>query len=110
MTSPTRVLLVSGDLAARARVEAATERVGGELRTCRLEDLSRVLKEEQFDLVVGDLDSGGTSLIEALRDHPTRVVGYYSHVDDELGRTARAAGLEPIPRGRFWRELDVIIG
>ncbi|MGH2693678.1 MAG: hypothetical protein ACRDJJ_02570 [Actinomycetota bacterium] len=105
-----RVLLVGGDLSARARLEAAAQRTGSELRTCRLEDVAEAVGAEPIDLVVADLDSGREIVVEALRDVTTRVVGFYSHVDTALGEAAKAAGIEAVPRGRFWRELDDLFG
>lgn len=104
-----RVLLVGGDLSARARLDAAAQRAGWDLRTCRPEDAGEVLRAESIDLVVADLDSGRNVALEALRDVPARVVGFYSHVDTALGDAARAAGVEAVPRGRFWRDLEELL-
>jgi DNA-binding response OmpR family regulator len=109
MTRMKRVLLVGGDLSARARLEAAAERTGAELRTCRPEDAAEAALREPVDLIVVDLDSGRESALEALRDVPARTVGFYSHVDTELAEAAKAAGVEAVPRGRFWRQLDELL-
>jgi hypothetical protein len=104
-----RVLLVGGDLSARARLDAAAQRAGWDLRTCRPEDAAEVVGAEPVDLVVADLDSGRDVALEALRDVAVRVVGFYSHVDTALGEAATVAGVEAVPRGRFWRELDDLL-
>lgn len=109
MVDMKRVLLVGGDLSARARVEAAAKRAGWELRTCRTDDVADVVRGESVDLVIADLDSGRDVVLEALRGVAPRVVGFYSHVDAALGEAATAAGVEALPRGRFWRELDELL-
>ena len=103
------MLLVGSDLSARARLEAAAQRAGWDLRTCRPDDAAEVVRREPVDLIVADLDYGRDVALEALRDVTARVVGFYSHVDATLGEAARAAGVEAVPRGRFWRELDELL-
>lgn len=70
---------------------------------------------EPADLVVVDLDEGGPEVLEELaaaRERgllPRRVLGYFSHVSQEVGAAARDAGVEVYPRGRFWRELTSLL-
>lgn len=64
-------------------------------------------------LVVLDLDGAGSVLeeidvIDSLQAH-SAVIGFFSHVDDELAAKARLRGIEAIPRGRFWRSLPEIL-
>lgn len=65
--------------------------------------------------VVVDLDGGGTEALAALATAaeqdllPGRVLGYFSHVQEQTGKAAREAGVEAYPRGRFWRDLDSLI-
>ena len=109
------VLLVGGDLMARARLEAAAREAGVELVTASQETLETALLENRPAMVVLDLDDGGDGVLAALdraraRDLvPERVVGYFSHVDAALGQAAGAAGCEAMPRGRFWRSLAEIL-
>lgn len=39
-----------------------------------------------------------------------RVVGFAPHVDDELRAEAAAAGVEVLPRSRFFGQLDSLVG
>ena len=109
------VLLVGGDLNARVRAEAACRAAGRELRHTTSDGLTRALAEPPA-LVFVDLDEGGREVLEALtteRDSgtldPTKVVIYFSHVDEDAGKAARAAGFRSLPRGRFWRELPSLV-
>jgi hypothetical protein len=106
------VALVGGDLAARARVGDAAARVGLELVTTTPMGLSGVLQGGRVQLVIIDLDDASPDALDVVAEsEPStpRVVGFYSHVDLELGQRARAAGIEAWPRGRFWRELSGMV-
>ena len=106
-------MLVGGDLNARARLERAARAHGGEVIATTVAGLPDALSGAR--LVVVDLDAGGREVIDALAaardagDMVVPVVGYFSHVDHALGTAARAAGIEALPRGRFWREVDEIV-
>jgi hypothetical protein len=104
------VLFVGDDLLARARVEEAAKRSGAKLAVVAPEKVERTAVGGE-DLVLVDLERAGADLLAVLSEVATRarVVGYFSHVDEELGRRARAEGLEALPRGRFWRELPAIL-
>ncbi|MGH2828214.1 MAG: hypothetical protein ACRDKF_14730 [Actinomycetota bacterium] len=103
------VVMIGGDLMARARVEEAAQAAGLRLVRLALEDLDALERPPQADVVVLDLDDGGRDLIDrwaALAGEgapPT--IGYFSHVDVALGEHAAARGIEALPRGRFWRTL-----
>ena len=105
------VLLVGGDLLARARLERAAVDAGAELRSTSPEKMLDAIGAERPDLLVLDLDSGRSGVLEGLaeahaRGLPTdRVVGYFSHVDSSLRAQAMAAGCRALPRGRFWSTL-----
>jgi hypothetical protein len=106
------VVLVGGDLNARARVGGAVARAGGELVTTTPAGLARALEGRAAKVVVVDLDGVGSDalpLISAARTGAARVLGYFSHVDHELGEKAHSAGIEALPRGRFWRQLSGLI-
>jgi hypothetical protein len=110
------VVMIGGDLMARDRVATAAAGARLELRSARAGSVVDALRRERPAVVVVDLDSGGSAVLEELVDArsegvaPERVLGFYSHVDEELGRAARAAGCEAVPRGRFWRALPELIG
>jgi DNA-binding NarL/FixJ family response regulator len=109
------VLLAGGDLLARARMENATSQMGARLEIAQAKDIRETLKQAKPDILVLDLDDGGTPVLEELMaaraegDAPERVVGYFSHVDDALREEARAAGCRAVPRGRFWTNLTNIL-
>ncbi|MFN2491139.1 MAG: hypothetical protein ABR529_15700 [Actinomycetota bacterium] len=109
-------LLVGGDLMARARLEAAASAAGVALHTASPEGLGEALRAAPARWLILDLDQGRRAALDALVRAradglvPERVVGYFSHVDEELGRAARAAGCEALPRGRFWRTLPELFG
>ncbi len=110
-----RVLLVSADLLARARLENAARVVGAELDAVGPDALVEALRERNPDVVVLDLDAGGAALLDRLGAAraegtvPDRVIGYFSHVDDALGRAAELAGVQALPRGRFWRTATELL-
>ncbi len=99
----TRVVLVGGDLAALARVERVAQAAGVELISCR--DPADA-ETQPDDLVLVDLDRIVPAAAAPL---PGQVVGFYSHVAEDVAAAARAAGVTALPRGRFWRELPGLV-
>jgi CheY-like chemotaxis protein len=112
-----KIVLVGRDLKDRDRLWRASEGVGGcTVASTGPERLLAFLTENQpVDLIVIDLDEGGPELLAALATAaetallPGRVLGYFSHVQEDTGRAARAAGVEAYPRSRFWRELPELL-
>ena len=100
---------------ARGRLEPAAAAAGAELETVSVAGLPVRLRREVPDVVVLDLDTGGRDLIGAVESAraegilPARMIGYFSHVDEDLGRAAADAGVETYPRGRFWREAATLL-
>ncbi|MDQ3964378.1 MAG: hypothetical protein M3277_10775 [Actinomycetota bacterium] len=109
-----RIFLASGDLQARARVGAAAERIGAEVVDGAAIGFSDRL--DGIDLLVLDLDAGRDEVLTEIAPLavdgrlPRRVIGFYSHVDAELAAAASAAGIDVVRRGRFWSELEKILG
>lgn len=105
------------DLKDRERLWRGTEQL--EPRTVAGTGRDRILafleENHPVDVVVLDLDDGGRDLLASLTEAasrgilPERVVGYYSHVQQDLGEEARAAGVAAYPRSRFWRELPALL-
>lgn len=86
------------DLMDRSRLRAD----GVELTTAPLGRLVAAVDEaEQVDLVVVDLSR--PDAVEAATGLGVPVVGFAPHVDDALLATARAAGIEALPRSVFFR-------
>jgi hypothetical protein len=84
------------DLADRSRIEAA---LPGVTFVKSLDDLPPA------DVVIIDLSRA--SQLPAMVG--TRVIGYGSHVDDELLARARDAGIEAMPRSRFFRDIAGLV-
>ncbi|MGH2747391.1 MAG: hypothetical protein ACRDKB_05655 [Actinomycetota bacterium] len=109
------VLLVGGDLSAKARLEAAAAVAKVELRLTGFGRMREALTASRPAVLVLDLDDGRERVLEELSAArseglaPEVVFGYYSHVDEGLAEAARRAGCEPIPRGRFWRSLPDLL-
>ncbi len=110
------VVLVGGDLLGTDRVLSACRAAGVGFERIAPEGLEERLTAGAPLLVVVDLDGGRDAAVEAVGRARARdlvispVVGYVSHVDRELAERARAAGIEPLARGRFWNELPGLLG
>lgn len=110
------VLLAGGDLGARARVLHAANEADLELVTTSVEGMLDALEASTVRVLIIDLDEARAAGLGALNSArarglaPARVLGFFSHVDDELGEQARSAGCEALPRGRFWRTLPQLLG
>ena len=91
------------DLRDRDRLERAAAEVGMQVR---LYSPGAWEALDPPDLVVVDLDRVGVphNLPEAVR-----AVGYFSHVNEKVEALAQEAGIETIPRGRFWAELGRVL-
>ena len=90
------IRIIGRDLKDRDRLERAATRAGLDLTPT----------DAPPAVIVVDLDREGVP-----KDLPEgiRTVGYYSHVNEELARRADAAGIEAIPRGKFWTELPDLL-
>lgn len=93
---------------------AAAERIGAEITEGAAVGFSDRL--DGIDLLVLDLDAGRDEALTEIAPLavdgrlPARVIGFYSHIDADLAATATGAGVEAIPRGRFWSDLEKILG
>ena len=100
--------MIGRDIRTRARLEGLpglAGRIDGVVSGALPGDLGT------YEVVVIDLDETGTDPIAELRGSgfAGRIVGFFSHVDEDLGRRAEQAGIEAIRRGRFWREAAEIL-
>jgi hypothetical protein len=58
------------------------------------------------DTVIVDLGrSGAVEAAGAAAGRGARVIGFASHVDEDLLRAAAAAGIEALPRSRFFKRV-----
>jgi hypothetical protein len=84
------------DLADRSRIEAA---VGGVTFVRSLAEVG------EPDVLIVDL-----SRLDGLPSTGAkRVIGFGSHVDAETLDRARAAGIEAMPRSRFFRDIAAVL-
>ena len=111
MSIPGRLVLASSDLNARARV---LEAAGGR-DVIVAPPVGFTEKLDAAVVLILDLDEGGEAALEELKlaraagAAPAHVIGFMSHVDRDLGRTAREAGCRAVARGRFWTHLAEIL-
>jgi hypothetical protein len=104
------IVVASSDLQVRARLERATSN-----HAVFTSPTGFAGHLPGTSLLVLDLDAGGQAAIdEAVAwagsgDAPVRVIGFYSHIDEDLRRAAQGAGIEAYPRGRFWRDLALLL-
>ena len=109
MATAPRILLISRDLQARARVERAVTEAGATLISTTHAQLAG-LGPTHFDVLLQDLDeTTGAVAGDHLAKGPGIKIGFYSHVHPELTAEAEAAGWRTMPRGRFWRELPTLL-
>ncbi len=115
MKRPT-ILLVGGDLQAQARLSAAAARLGARWETAAPSELLDRLAELTPQALVIDLDRGGRPALDHIEEARERgllgptVLAFYSHVDTESADLARRVGIQAVPRGRFWSQLDRLLG
>jgi hypothetical protein len=96
------VAIVGVDLLGQARIRDAATRLGA---TVSLHPGPGI---PEADVVVVDLETLDPS---GLVPPPpsVRVLGIYPHKDTDLAARAERAGIEPVPRNRFVRELDALL-
>jgi hypothetical protein len=99
------VVALTPDLADRARIAAAVP-------DARFVGAAALLPRaaEGADVVLVDLSRFGVlQVLEEVVALGGRVVGYGPHVDTDLLAAAIAAGVEAVPRSRFFRDLTPFI-
>ena len=111
-----RVLVVVPDLFFATRIAATAQALGVENTACTAAEALEACRREPPDLVILDLHGSGdpAGLARALKADPAsggaRIVGFYSHVDQETRRTAEAAGVdEVLPRSAFTARLSALL-
>ncbi len=110
------VLLIGSDLMARERIRSAAAHQGMKSVSAAPADMIDALRAEALDVLVLDLDEGRDALLSDLESArakeltPDLIIGFYSHVDAELGRAAEEAGCRAVRRGRFWASLPEFLG
>ena len=106
------VLAVVSDLLMEVRIEATARLQGVTVKTVSADEAATHAGDSRHTLVIVDLAvvrDLGTLAIAARRAGVT-VVAYYPHVDAELRKAAKRAGIEHVyPRSRFLRDLPQIL-
>ena len=110
------VVAVVDDLMFLSRIREAAKRQGAEVRAVRTAaDAAAACREGC--LVILDLDTPRLPVMDAIAAVAgdsalagVELVGFYSHVETERARDARAAGCPTVlPRSAFVRQLDDLL-
>ncbi len=116
---PRRVVVaVVDDLMFLSRIREAAKRQGAEVRAVRTAVDAAAACREGAGLVIVDLDTPRLPVMDAIAAiagdpalSAVALVGFYSHVETERAREARAAGCRTVlPRSAFVRQLDDLLG
>jgi len=109
------VVALVDDLMFLTRIRAAAGGRPVEVRRVRFgEGLSAACERDPPSLVVVDLDGasrdpiGSVAAVRAERPD-VRILGFVSHVREDLIQAARDAGCEVLSRGAFVRELPAVL-
>jgi len=94
------------------RIEATAQLQGVTVKTVSAEDAATQVGDAKNGLVIADLAvvHDLDALAVAARRAGVTIVAFYPHVDSELRKAAKRAGIERIyPRSRFLRDLPKIL-
>lgn len=116
--SPAFVAAAVDDLMFLSRIREAAKRKGVEVRAVRTAAQAVEACGQGARTVILDLDTKRLPVMDvlsAVAGDPAfshvGLVGFYSHVETERAREARAAGCRTVlPRSAFVRELDDLLG
>lgn len=112
------VIAMVDDLMFLSRIREAAKRQGVDVRAVRTTADAAAACREGARIVIVDLDTPrlpAMDTIAAIAGDPAlagvELVGFYSHVETERARDARAAGCRTVlPRSAFVRQLDELLG
>ncbi|HTM57779.1 MAG TPA: hypothetical protein VL123_05130 [Candidatus Udaeobacter sp.] len=110
------ILVAVPDLFFLTRIRAVAEASRATVVECEPPALAERVREARPDLVILDLHAPGDPLaaVRSLKSDPilasVPVVGFYSHVDQELRLLAQSAGVDfVLPRSAFTAKLPALI-
>ncbi|MFN2530128.1 MAG: hypothetical protein ABR555_02405 [Pyrinomonadaceae bacterium] len=112
------VIAVVEDMIFASKIRATGQAIGVQVHFVRSRDsLLQLAREKKPDLIIIDLHNTATNPIDLGRAIKTElelersaVIGFFSHVNTELQRTALAAGYDRVlPRSVFARDLSEIL-
>jgi len=115
---PRTIIAAVDDMFFVAKIRATAEHLGVELKSVRnAELLLNLAREGSADLIIVDLQAQKLNPLAVARSLKTdrqlasiRLLGFFSHVETELQKSARAAGYDiVIPRSVFSRDLAAIL-
>lgn len=104
------ILLISSDLQARVRLESAA---GREVIVRRPSDPLGAIAPGMAVLDLDQMTAAETARwVDEVRskDPDARVIGFFSHVQRDIGRAAEEAGVETYRRGNFWSSASDLLG
>ncbi|MBD0282388.1 MAG: hypothetical protein ICV69_09390 [Thermoleophilaceae bacterium] len=94
------IALLCPDLLFGSKVQGALRAAGHEV----------VPPDAPADLLVVDLTADVESRIEAVRQARVPTLGFYSHVEQDVRRSAEAAGIDKVvPRSRMARDGPALV-
>ena len=104
------VIAVVDDMFFASKIRAVAEAVGVEVSFPRTKE-ALLEKAREARLILVDLHNQKFDPVELARDVPgVKLIGFFSHVQTELQKSALAAGYEKvIPRSAFVRDLPGIL-
>jgi CheY-like chemotaxis protein len=105
-----RVVALAPDLFFASKIEATLSAAGHEVALASTPDQA-VGASEGAQLIVVDLHAEGLDARDfAARLSGKPLLGFYSHVEDQVGRGAEAAGFDlVVPRSRMAREMPALV-
>jgi DNA-binding NarL/FixJ family response regulator len=107
------VLVAVRDLLFRSRIQAAAERLGVPVRLApRGTPLSVAAREPGDGTALVDLSEPGVldEIRLVKRDGRVRVIGFLGHLETDLARAAREAGVDQVlSRGQLVQRLDEVL-
>jgi len=112
------IVAVPADLLFAARIRAAAEQTHASVYVARNATMAlKQLAEMTPALIIIDLDARGWDPIALIREVKNRetlrevpILGYVSHVREDLIAAAREAGARVMARGAFARDMTRILG
>ena len=105
-----RVVAVVDDIFFASKIRAVAEAVGVEVSFPRSKE-ALIEKAREAQLIIVDLHNQRFDPVDIAHElRGTPMVGFFSHVETELQRTALAAGFNQVlPRSVFVRDLPEIL-
>lgn len=115
---PATIVALVEDLFFLAKIQETAKAVGVRVVTGNARGGSNAIAEAQPQAIFLDLNSRGLPAVDCIRalkadpaTRPIRIVGFVSHVQEELIATARAAGCDVVmARSAFTQQLPSLLG